>query len=685
MAHAAAQAKFRHSSRTVRNYGTWVKAGKRFAKDLADERRRGEGEEDMDPDLLEKAFDNPPNKLLLRVFELYLSQKCLIEHRTPGTGRSIHAAFADHWRHMDGDRYVGDYGYDEATDTVHGCPADSMVIKTLLASFTYRANEDKADGDSGDGTSPTRAHAVAMRAEHLQRIMEWSESQFPSPAANRIPQTTTERAFMAKHLKARAWISSMWKLWARGFETARSQVKHLTLSLVNPDGLQYFEYFLEDRKGYEGKDPCDKETLLSNRFNIYPEPEIPSRDMYAHILRWLDAYQTMLGRPLRPYDYLFPYISRNGTIDTTRLMTHDVMQRLLSEFVVGAGLTDLFTLHSPRRGAAQHHVALAPPLIRYTISEGHQYGGWAPGEKPTTLIKYIIDDIWYHENAVNDLLNPRRQRGQDYSGQCTHPPTVTVEEFRAAHCELLGKYAELMGKQEELMAKLCTSGTNLASLPSQTSIPVPFPASSQSVLVTASMGSTSTSATIMDIMDIDRFPDTSTATPSSSTTPFESANFSRVSNVTNHSPQAYVITHRPVDKGSVDKENQLPPAESVAPKVERKRGKWKVYLDQWYKPNKVSGIAMKDWPREFYSSKEKTANANLRASRYTIAMEWEDCGKDEAEFMMRYPHANNQTMTALVEEIRKRYGRHRRSKNGMPEERALRNMQGSHSDVTAGS
>lgn len=54
-------------------------------------------DDDVDMDMMEKAFDNPPNKYSVIVLELYLVQKCLTENRGKSTAAGIQGAFTDYW------------------------------------------------------------------------------------------------------------------------------------------------------------------------------------------------------------------------------------------------------------------------------------------------------------------------------------------------------------------------------------------------------------------------------------------------------------------------------------------------------------------------------------------------------------------------------------------------------------
>lgn len=71
-------------------------------------------------------------------------------------------------------------------------------------------------------------------------------------------------------------------------------------------------------------------------------------DMFTHLKAWIAILEQHLGRPLVPDDHIFPHIASNGLINPTLPMTHDVMQNLLTEFTLGAGLDQHFTTHSLR-------------------------------------------------------------------------------------------------------------------------------------------------------------------------------------------------------------------------------------------------------------------------------------------------------------------------------------------------
>lgn len=105
--------------------------------------------------------------------------------------------------------------------------------------------------------------------------------------------------------------------------------------------------------------------------------------MYEHMLNWLDLLEQLLGRPLKPEDYLFPSLSPNGTVEPHRPITSDVAQRIITNAATSAGLPGaaFFTTHCFRRGGAQYRFMFAPVGQRWTLTSIHWWGGWADNEK----------------------------------------------------------------------------------------------------------------------------------------------------------------------------------------------------------------------------------------------------------------------------------------------------------------
>jgi hypothetical protein len=125
--------------------------------------------------------------------------------------------------------------------------------------------------------------------------------------------------------------------------------------------------------------------LSGNTYEIYEQRETPEIDMYTNFRVWVNFLERQLGRQMETDDYLFPYIGSNGVIYPKKLMTHDIIQKYLSEFTLGAGLTKHFTTHCLRRGGAQYRFMFAPIGERWSLSIIRWWGGWALGEHVCVL------------------------------------------------------------------------------------------------------------------------------------------------------------------------------------------------------------------------------------------------------------------------------------------------------------
>ena len=92
---------------TVKNtdgaYKGYVARGIKFLEDVVAQRRQN-GEvvcvEGISTDMLEKAFDKPPNLYSALAVEMFLIQKCFTENCGVSTAEGIHGAFASYWDTM---------------------------------------------------------------------------------------------------------------------------------------------------------------------------------------------------------------------------------------------------------------------------------------------------------------------------------------------------------------------------------------------------------------------------------------------------------------------------------------------------------------------------------------------------------------------------------------------------------
>jgi hypothetical protein len=80
-----------------------VARGMKFLEDVIAQRRKN-GEdlciEGISTDMLEKAFDKPPNCYSALALKMLLVQKCFTENCGVSTAKGIHGAFASYWDTM---------------------------------------------------------------------------------------------------------------------------------------------------------------------------------------------------------------------------------------------------------------------------------------------------------------------------------------------------------------------------------------------------------------------------------------------------------------------------------------------------------------------------------------------------------------------------------------------------------
>lgn len=104
---ASIRAEFSQAGSTKTGYAGYLQRGKQFLADIVAERRQKAKEdpswvcpEGIDTDILEQAFENPPNVHSVYALEMHLTQKCVTEMLGKSTAEGIHGAFAKYWDTM---------------------------------------------------------------------------------------------------------------------------------------------------------------------------------------------------------------------------------------------------------------------------------------------------------------------------------------------------------------------------------------------------------------------------------------------------------------------------------------------------------------------------------------------------------------------------------------------------------
>jgi hypothetical protein len=108
----------------------------------------------------------------------------------------------------DGDRYSGEYSFDEKQGEVRGCPARAPAVRSVVQAVKTRARTK--------GASATRNHAEAMTIEEIQKLMNWSETQCSNEQLTTVPiETMEELKHCLEHGLMRAFMASAFTLWTR--------------------------------------------------------------------------------------------------------------------------------------------------------------------------------------------------------------------------------------------------------------------------------------------------------------------------------------------------------------------------------------------------------------------------------------------------------------------------------------
>ncbi|KAK7050285.1 hypothetical protein R3P38DRAFT_3606265, partial [Favolaschia claudopus] len=608
-----ARAKYTNAENTTNAYKGYLARGEDFLASVVAERRKRKTEDpnwvceqNINTDLLAQAFSKPPNQYSAVALEMFITQKCLVEGLGKSTADGIHGAYAKYWDTMDGDKYAGEYRWNEETNKLTGCPARAGIVTSLVKIIKIR--------DSEKGAAATRNHAEAMSVEDMTTLMNWSESICPTSRlvdatkAGIPPTALAERLLLLKHGLMRGFASSGFTLWTRNFELCGLQMRDLTLNCIGPlpSSHPYFKVFLDGRKGWQHKQGYDG-TRESNEYNIYGQPDLPALDMYQHLLTWLPFYELCLGRKLEPDDYIFPYIASNGTIHAKREMTLQMCQDLITEFTVAAQLEKTYTTHSFRRGGAQYRFMFAPLGKRWSLNIVRWWGGWAIGEHVDTLMKYLLDSLQSYETGHADALCPvQNEVDKSFMGEHLLVKPVTTQEFRAT--------------TSEIMAKL-----NAISLDSSNSQNSHRDRHGSTTLSTRSYPTAS--------------PPLSPPTQSN---PARNASVENISN-----PNTPSRNSRPL----ISEQVEVIPGVAI-PDLKKGDKAWLEAVRQWEHGDESQNLkALRDWPREWYSDGMRKITGSKRSQRKLIFDEYERLGRNEAEFMKTYPETHKR-ISKLIGAIR---------------------------------
>ncbi|KAF8695767.1 hypothetical protein AX14_001656 [Amanita brunnescens Koide BX004] len=612
---------FCKSDRTRKSYDSCVVEGKAFLANLITKRRADATTalDGMDTNLLEKAFENPPNIHSVDALELFLSQKCFAGGLGLSTAQRIQGAFADYWDNMDGKKYAGPYTYNQSMQTWSGCPARADIIYETIKSIKNRHTAAGAK----------RRHAEAIMIEDLMQVMQWSEDQSPKVRLTIIPALTFQDHLLAlSHGLMRAFMSTGFTLWTRNFELCNIQAGHIDrcLSVRCPENLEYFTVELVNRKGWMAAKGGPDGPLKGNTYNIYRQDN-PAIDMFTHLRLWLDYLEYAIGRTLQSGDYIFPYIASNGQVHVNRAISHDHVQAMITEFTTQAGLEKRYTTHCFRRGGAQYRFLFAEP--RWPLRIIRSWGGWASGEHVDTLMKYLFNSLQDIESDHRDALCPvQRELDKSFMGEQKQLQLITNKDFQVFSRSF---FTCMNSLKASLIPLTCLPFPGQPAAFPTAGTMVPYVGQHAKAIANPSVTADSHGPFAFDVQ--------------------QQAALGRA-------PSTSLIKKTRIASGS----RPAPIPGSTIEDLPRGANAWRAAIKQWDEH-------LKDWEESKYKGDMRLVNGMKYKLRETIAVEFiEGYDRDEAKFLTDYPEANTGA-DALIKAIRKCHGRQRRSRNGTPEER----------------
>ncbi|KAJ7690427.1 hypothetical protein B0H14DRAFT_3175834 [Mycena olivaceomarginata] len=338
------------------------------------------------------AFDAIPTEHSPEMLSLYLVYKIYGQGRKIGTADTIHAAFKYMWKMSDGDKYRNKWHFNTASGAWEGNPAETAKVQDTMAAI-----KNKCGKDGGD-----RKHSLAMTEEFMTRMFEWSDNVCPPSNYDKTSTTREEENLKTKHLAFKCFSSTSWTIWSRCFELIKLQRKHLTFGLEDSKAFNtpYFELKL---------------TYLKE-------------DVYGH--------------PLQLDDYIFPATGANGIVQTGEHISHEDVQKWITEFATGADL--------PRaNGTFSTHCF---PPRRCTRD---------------TLIKYLLDELnTYEDDYSGMLLLSQPDTDRTFLGEGSSIAPATVENITQLHQSLSTDIHSLSGAFDRLLSIVASTITGSASQPS---------------------------------------------------------------------------------------------------------------------------------------------------------------------------------------------------------------------------
>ncbi|KAJ7637951.1 hypothetical protein DFH06DRAFT_1432567 [Mycena polygramma] len=419
------------SSRTKAGYANYVKSGKKWLVDWTAEGR-------LDDEISGTAFDviSEDTPLALRALTAY---KCEHLERGFASAEGLRSVFKDYFERVRGCQ--GEFWkYNSHTSKWEGNPVFESGFKTYYESLKNRHNR-----------TSTATQALPMLPADLKMIMEYLDSD---EAIKYF--TVTQRLYF------KAFITTAFTLWTRNDELVNLQFKDIKFNQLSPTGILFHQFSLIFRK--TNKDPNKVQ-----QYNVPIDHAHPEIDCYTHVEAWRCHMISLLGRPLRGTDFVFPAIASTGQLKIGECTSRSAFENLLDSVVekshVLQGRNGKFTTHCFRRGGAQYRFLWADR--KWSLKAVKWWGGWSSNENVGTLMCYLLDELMAYEEGFTDIMMDDRlvDRHETFMGE---DATAAVSKTDLVRFE-----GTLLAKIQGLIDK--ASSTAVATTVSTPALPVTMP------------------------------------------------------------------------------------------------------------------------------------------------------------------------------------------------------------------
>ncbi len=129
--------------------------------------------------------------------------------------------------------------------------------------------------------------------------------------------------------------------------------------------------------------------------------------MHGHLRIWLAFLERkVLNRPLAANEYIFPVFAPNGLVHAHKSINHNLIQKYINEFALGAGILTEYSTHCFRRGGAQYRFMYAPIGEQWPLVIIRWWKGWAEGENVRLIHMLGTDYDTFPEGTAPPLLLP---------------------------------------------------------------------------------------------------------------------------------------------------------------------------------------------------------------------------------------------------------------------------------------